>query len=360
VFINEKSAQGLQRIDFYPTIGDVGHIAFDQASADLFMSVTEVDGTHSIWRLTKKLEIKRVLVGNNKPGEVLLQFDSRGRLYVSFANPGNLWRSTDLGETWKMVVDGIDGAFWTITDDGHGTLWGALHSYNKALLYRSVDDGLSWEIETDFQKVFPEEAVTYREGDDRYKLRHLHGVSFIDGKLFVGVGDVARFTVMSADGGATWKKIWSEGFTSSAMLVNGSGLLLGPDRLQAHGVGLYDFATGKTSEVWNPKPYGYAGYTYSMLQMDGVYYAAFHNETNEVEEFIGKSGIIVSPDGQKWYPFLELDPVTHWARTDIFLAPGEKINGTVSLYGYVTLNGAVYMFEPPIGRWFELHHSFGG
>jgi len=358
VVINPRSRQGLRRIDFNPPIGDVFHLHYDHRSGYLFMATVETGGVRAIWRLSPEMEMKRVLLGNSRPGEIFLRADSQGTLYAGFADPGYLFRSSDLGDTWRLVADNIDGAFWALADDGHGTLWGALHAYNKAWLYRSTDHGNTWRVWKDFQQLYPEHAVTYREGDERFKLRHLHDVAFRDGKLFVGVGDVARFTVMSEDLGETWQEVWSEGFTAHVPLTDGSGLLLGPDRLNTHGIARYDFNSGNTEEVWSPIPYGYSGFTYSMMEMDGVYYAAFHTEANEVTEFSGKSGIIISPDGRGWYPFLELDPLTHWARTDIFMAPGRKLNGTFSQNGYITLNGVLYLFEPPIGRWFDVHQKF--
>jgi hypothetical protein len=359
VVIHPRSAQGLQRLDFNPPIGDVFNLYFDQQSDNLFLATIEPDQTRSVWRLSTDLKLARVLHSNSQQGEIFLQADSRGVLYVGFANPGQLFRSGDLGETWELVNDQIDGAFWAMADDGQGTLWGALHAYNKAWLYRSIDWGKTWQVWKDFQALYPQYAAPYRMGDDRFSLRHLHSVAYYNDTLFVGVGDVARFTVASRDNGVTWEQIWSEGFTAHAPLKFGGGLLLGPDRLQTHGIARYDFITNQTMEVWSPIPYGYAGYAYSMLEMDGIYYAAFHTETNEVTEFSGKSGIIVSPDGYKWYPFLELNPLTNWARTDIFMAPGARVNGAISLNGYITLNGALYKFEPPIGRWFEVHRAFG-
>ncbi|MFH1047118.1 MAG: hypothetical protein V1738_02345 [Patescibacteria group bacterium] len=352
VSIWPKSAQGLSRIEFNPSIGDIFHLHHDRLSGALFMAVVEPNGIKAIWRLGRDLSIKPVLRGNRMPGEIFLEADSNGVLYAGFSHPGDLYRSDDLGESWVRVADDIDGAFWSMADDGRGTLWGALHAYNKAWLYRSTDDGRSWIVWKDFQQIYSEHAVTYQDGDDRFALRHLHDVAHHEGKLFVGVGDVARFTVMSEDNGETWREVWSEGFTANVTLADRSGILLGPDRLQTHGIALYEFATGRTVEVWSPIPYGYSGYAYSMMEMNGVYYAAFHTETNEVEEFSGKSGIIVSPNGKDWYPFLELGAVTNWARTDIFMAPGKFLEG------YITLNGALYKFEPPIGRWFDVHKMF--
>lgn len=354
VVIGEKGAQRLQRVVFNPSIGDVHRLHYDRSWGVLLMAVVEPSGLRSIWRLDKDLKLTRVLSENGRPGEIFLEADSLGRVYAGFADPGTLYRSADLGQTWDLVADEIDGAFWTLADDGQGTVWGSLHAYNKAVLYRSTDDGLTWEAWQDFHEVFPEYATTYAEGDDRRSLRHLHAVDYRNGKLFVGVGDVTRFTVMSEDGGETWKQVWSEGFTASVPLADGSGLLLGPDRLQAHGVALYDFALGQTKEVWSPIPYDYAGYTYSLMQMDDIYYAAFHTETNEVDDFSGHSGIIVSPDGQTWYPFFTIEKLTNDARTDMFLATGEWYS-----YGHVSINGALYRFEPPLGRWFDVHTPFG-
>ncbi|MBN1585626.1 hypothetical protein JW899_04645 [Candidatus Uhrbacteria bacterium] len=354
VVVGEKMPHNLSRVDFSPTIGDIYRIHYDRPWNVLLMAVVEPSGLRSVWRLDRDLKLTRVLVENGRSGEIFLGSDSLGRVYAGFADPGTLYRTEDLGQTWKRVAEGIDGAFWAIADDGHGTLWGSLHAYNRAILYRSVDDGFTWEEWKDFQEVFPEYAKTYRSGDDRFELRHLHAVAYWKGRLFVGVGDVARFTVVSDDGGETWTRVWDEGFTASSVLADGSGLLLGPDRLQSHGVALYDPVANRTTEVWNPIPHGYAGYTYSIILMDGVYYAAFHTEANEVSEFSGHSGIIVSPDGRKWYPFLTFEKLTSTARTDMFLATGEQW-----VHGYLSLNGALYRFEPPFGRWFEMHEPFG-
>lgn len=353
VVIRPKNSLGLQRIDFNPPIGDIGRIYFDRVNRILLMAVTEADGLRSIWRLNEQdLTITRVLEENDRPGEVFLGGDGNGRVYVGFADPGTLYRSEDMGINWRKVMDGMDGTFWAIADDARGTLWGAQHAWNSAILYRSTDDGLTWQPWKDFQKLYPDAAKPYREGDDRFALRHLHSVAWFDGKLLVGTGDVARMTLMSADGGETWRQVWSEGYTAWAPLDNRSGLLLGPDRLQSHGIARLDLSNGRSVEVWSPIPYGYAGYTYSLMAMEGVYYAAFHTETNEVEAFAGRSGVILSPDGDSWYPFLEFDPLSNWARTDIFLAPGGPWSG------HITLNGALYLFEPPLGRWFEVHRPF--
>jgi hypothetical protein len=134
-------------------------------------------------------------------------------------------------------------------------------------------------------------------------------------------------------------------------MSGGNRYLLCPDRLRGPGIALYDIWAGTVKEVWNPKPYNYAGYCYSIVNVDGIYYAAFHTEANEVEEVVPRSGIIVSPDGEAWYPFLEWDPLSRHARTNIWLAsaPGRV---------YASLNGALYAFKPLTPEWFASRQPF--
>jgi hypothetical protein len=179
-------------------------------------------------------------------------------------------------------------------------------------------------------------------------MRHLHGVFYDQHlhQLVVGTGDVARFALMSPDDGKTWKRVWDEGFTSAIPMSGGFRWLLGPDQLHAHGLAVYDAASGTTQEVWSPIPYNYAGYVYSLLNVNGIYYAAIHTEANEVGEVVPKFGIIASPDGQTWYPFLEYGPLTNHARTNVWLA-------SAPTYVYASVNGVLYAFRPLDQAWFQ-------
>ncbi len=348
--IGPANAQGLRPVTFTQPVGDIVRIWYQVKYGNLFMAVVEPDGLRSVWILSDKGDLTRVLSENDRPGDIFLQADSRGRVYANFDDPGTLYR-TENGRDWQLVSSGLPGTFWTMADDGAGTLWATQHAENHAILYRSTDDGLRWQAWKNFQELFPEYAVTYAPGDDRFKLRHLHAVLWHDGMLYVGTGDVARFTFASKDDGSKWTKIWDEGFTAGTVTDDGQALLLGPDRLQAQGLVRYDIAAKKLTEVWNPVPYGYAGYTYSVFDQRGVYYAAFHTETNEVAAFKAKYGIIVSPDSLVWYPFIELGPVSSTARSDIFMAPtDDKI--------YVSLDGALYVMDPPDQKWFAGHQPF--
>ncbi len=343
---------GNQRVPGVSGAGDIHQLYFHTPSLTLFMAAIEPDGLRSIWKLTERGKAERVFAAGIGKGEISVFGDSRGRIYVQHDNPSRLYRSEDGLKTWRLVLKDY-GSFWQMADDGNGTVYGAVHDWNRAILYRSSDDGFSWEPWLNFQELFPEYADRYDPSDDRYRLRHLHGVVYDRNKdqLIVGAGDVARFTFMSSDGGKTWRKIWDEGFTAAAQMSGGFRWLLGPDQLHGHGIALYDAEKETVREVWNPIPYNYAGYSYSLLNVNGIYYAAFHTEANEVETVVPKFGVIVSPDGEKWYRFLEWGPLGNHARTTVWLASAPTIV-------YASINGALYAFRPLEPSWFADQQPF--
>lgn len=340
---------GRQRVPGTKGIGDVYRMYYDDPSANLYMSTVEHDGLRSIWRLDQQGGVERVFAANYQPGEIRIFGMSDGVIYVQHDNPSRMYRTDDQFATWQTVLSDF-GMFWGMAGDGQGTIYATLHDYNRAILYRSVDNGLTWEEWKDFQKIFPEDAVTYAEGDARFRLRHLHDIIYspTTDALIVGTGDVARYAIESRDGGETWKKVWHEGFTAHVPVKGVGRYLLGPDKLRGPGIALYDSKEGTVEEVWSPGAYNYAGYVYSMVNVDGIYYAAVHTESNEVEEVIPKFGVIVSPDAETWYPFLEYGPLTNHARTDIWLA-----SSPVAIYASV--NGVVYAFKPLTRDWFEFN-----
>ncbi len=342
---------GRQRVPLPENIGEIHQLYYDTAVLTLFMTVTEPDGARSVWRLPENGKAERVFTASVGKGEISIFADSKGFIFIQHDHPDRLYRSFDHLQTWQLVLQDY-GTFWSIADDGNDIRYATTHDWNKAVLYRSIDNGAHWKPWIDFQELFPQYAKTYREGDDRYFLRHLHGVVYDKNKqqLIVGTGDVARFALMSPDDGKTWRKVWDEGFTSAVSLP-GFRWLLGPDQLHGHGLAIYDATTQTTREVWNPIPYNYAGYTYSLLNVNGVYYAAFHTEANEVETVVPKFGIIVSPDAETWYPFLEWGPLGNHARTDIWLA-------SAPTYVYASLNGALYAFRPLDAEWFKTQTPF--
>lgn len=338
---------GRQRVPLPDAMGDVYQAYFHRPTLALFMAVVEPSGLRSIWRLNEHGVAERVFATNDLPGEIRIFGDSRGVIYVAHDNPARMYRTADAFKTWYKVFERA-GIFWQMADDGYGTVYGTLHGWNEAILYRSPDDGFTWEPWKNFQEIMPKDAVTYADGDGRFRLRHLHDiiVNQRDGSIVVGTGDVARYALISKDGGETWKKLWDEGFTAHAVVSGGNRYLLCPDQLNGHGIAMYDAAAGTVKEVWNPIPYKYAGYCYSVVNVGGTYYAALHTEANEEAEVIPKSGIIVSRDAQTWYPFLEWGPLGNHARTNIWLAEGPNVV-------YASVNGVLYAFRPLDQAWFS-------
>lgn len=347
------SSLGRQRVPLPAAISDIHQIYYHTPSLTLFMSVTEPDGRRSIWKLPEDGKAERVISAGDQTGEISIFSDSKGVIYFQYDYPARLYRSADGLKTWQLVLKDY-GSFWNITDDGAGNVYGGTHDTNKAVLYRSPNDGFDWEPIVDFQQLFPQYAKTYAVGDSRFLLRHLHGVIYDQHtqQLIVGTGDVARFAFMSPDQGKTWQKVWDEGFTSAIPMSGGFRWLLGPDQLHGHGLAIYDASTKSTVAVWNPIPFNYAGYVYSLLNVDGIYYAAIHTEANEVSTVVPKFGIIASPDGYTWYPFLEYGPLTNHARSNVWLA-------SAPTYVYASVNGALYAFRPLDQDWFKDKKSFG-
>ncbi|MBI4457952.1 hypothetical protein HY633_03240 [Candidatus Uhrbacteria bacterium] len=338
---------GNQRVPGTDAIGDVYQVYFHNPTQSLYMAVIEPDDMRSIWRLPENGKPVRVFAANQQRGEIRIMGDGKGVMYVQFNNPSRMYRTGDAFKTWHLVREGAD-MFWQIADDGKGNVYGTLHSFNQPILYRSPDDGFSWEPWIDFQKIFPEYAVQYAPDDQRFKLRHLHGVLYNDknDQLIVGTGDIARFTFASSDGGNSWRKVWDEGFTAATAMSGGNRYLLCPDRLRAAGIAIYDLWADTTTDVFRPAKYNFAGYCYSIINDNGIYYAAFHTEANETVSVVPKSGIVVSPDGVNWYPFLEWEPTTNHARTNIWLA-------SAPARIYASLNAALYAFKPLDRDWFE-------
>lgn len=337
---------GRQVVPGTDELGDVSQLYFSKKDQALYVTLVEVSGLRSVWRLDQYGAFKRVFADDIRPGEIRILGDGTGTMYVMLNDPDRIYRTDDNFGSWHLVMKDR-GIFWNVAADGKGNVYGALHSYNEPILYRSQDEGKTWEPWIDFRKVLPADAVTYAEGDDRNKLRHLHDVIYNDktDAIIVGTGDVARYTLRSDDNGVSWKKIWDEGFTAHAEVSGGNRYLLCPDKLRGPGIALYDAWKLTLKETFSPGDSGFAGYCYSIINVDGIYYASFHTEKNEVADLVPKSGIVVSPDAINWYSFLEWDPLTNAARTDIWLA-------SAPARVYASINGRLYAFSPLNKAWF--------
>ena len=339
------SAVGTLPVMSVADIGAIGAIAWHPGAKTLFMAVYEPDGGRAIWKLPPGGVPVKVLQADPGAANITVTIDDAGAVYAEWDSPPEILRSDDEGANWVQVLGGV-GTFWQIATGVGDVRYGTLHEDNQALLYRSLDGGYSWSAWMDFQKILPRDAVQYDPADPRFRLRHLHGVIVEKNAILVGTGDVARYTMASTDNGATWKQVWDEGFTASTATSEGDAVLLAPDQLHSHGIVKLDLTTLTPREVWNPIPYGWAGFCYSMLDVGGFYYAGLHTEPNSVDSLKPKYGVIVSPDGELWYPLLTLGPVSQTADSSLWLAKGD---GVV----YVSISGTLYTLPPIDASWFR-------
>jgi hypothetical protein len=330
----------ISKVEGVSELGKISNIHYYQPTESLFMSVIEPDGARCVWRRSKNGDLKKVFSVDDSlnPGDLTILSTQNNFLFVQHTNPDRVFRSSDNGESWTLIPNG-SGIFWDIAQDQTGNLFATSWAYNEAKLYQSRDNGVTWKLFKDFQVLFPEYAVQYDEKDPRFKLRHLHGVFLKDGAIYIGTGDVARFTFVSEDKGETWKQIWNEGFTAAVSSKEDNDILFGPDKLRSSGIALFDTQTQTLRETWHPKPNGYAGYTYSMTQVDGVYYVAIHTEANEISDYHPKYGLLASLDGERWYPLLEYGPVENTISSTMYVADG--INEI-----FLSVDGELYSFAP--------------
>jgi len=339
------SAAGTLPVEATSNLGSIGTIAWHSGAKTLFMAVYEPNNGRAIWKLPPDGVPVKVLQADPGTADITVTIDDTGAVYAEWDSPPEIVRSDDEGATWTQVLGGV-GTFWQIATGPGDVRYGTLHEDNQALLYRSLDGGLSWSAWMDFQKILPQDATRYDPFDHHFRLRHLHGVIIQKNTLLVGTGDVARYTMASTDTGQTWRQVWDEGFTASTATSEGDAVLLAPDQLNSHGIVKLDLATLTPREVWNPIPYGWAGFCYSMLDVGGFYYAGMHTEPNSVSSLKPKYGVIVSPDGERWYPLLTLGPVSQDADSSLWLAKGD---GDV----YVSISGELYTLPPIDASWFR-------
>lgn len=341
--ITEKSIlaeKQFTKIDLPQEIKSIFRIEYNTYSKKLLVVSMQSDESYGLWSYDKIYGFEQLfhVDGIFSDAHVFVMDD--GILYFNTGNPAKLYRSSDRGKTWQIVMENV-GIFWSMAEQ-ENTIYGTLWSHNEPYLYRSVDNGFTWELWKNFAEIFPEYAVPYANGDTRNKLRHLHDIVVFEDAIFVGAGDVWRPSLLSLDGGNTWRQIWDDGFTSHILDTNKNFLIMGGDMAHDRGIAVYNLnemsnASSTAKTVWRPKDAGEAwqGYIFSMIKLNGEYYAATHTETLRGEQ-IQRYGILKSTDGYTWEKFAEFE--TDTALTSLFLAT-DGTNMFVSRNGELFLLG---------------------
>lgn len=314
-------------------IKSVGRLATINNTTEkkVLLVVKETDNKIALWNYVNN-KFVRVLKPQNTKDEIDGFIHSIGPyLYFDINNPRTFYRSADNGKTWEIILPTKE-TFWSMALGENGLYYGTAWSWDSPWLYVSDENGKNWEVWKDFKKIFPEYTEQY-DNNGRSYLRHLHDVAIHGNNMLVGTGDLARFTLLSQDGGVSWKKIWNEGFTAHLFLPNDRILLAGDK--PSSPMAIYNFKTKKTSIAWSPSNIGWSGYIYSLLEKDNKYYLASHIE-NGVQL---KYGVMGSCDGLNWRVIWELQPNKSPDYNTAFLAdgPGKII--------YLSLNGKLYQLQ---------------
>ena len=320
-------------------LAKVDRLKYSRRYARLFLLAGQTDGQWAVWSFAAGQWQSRLAIKGSdyKTAQARLHLDSQDNLYVEVSQPHGFYRSADGGQTWQTISHGDDGLLWALADNGRGELYATAWSLNRPLLYKSADQGLTWQTWLDFNKFLPGED---KRSDQTYpynNLRHLHDVAAYQDKILVGTGDLARWTLMSADHGRSWRKVWNEGFTAHTFVKDTGQIILGGDRADRYGLALYDFgAAADATSTWDQSQVGWSSYIYSLIFQDGRYYAGVHNENGNRLKY----GVLVSCDGRRWSPLLTYEPAAD-RDTAVFLAESD-LNGF-----FLSLNGALSFVSRP-------------
>lgn len=326
------------KIDLPQEIKSIFRIEYNTYSKKLLIVSMQSDESYGLWSYDKIHGFEQLFHVDGIFSDAHVFVMDSGVMYFNTGNPAKLYRSVDSGKMWNVVMENV-GIFWSMAKQ-ENTIYGTLWSHNEPYIYRSIDNGLTWNLWKNFAEIFPEYAVRYSDTDSRNKLRHLHDIVVHTNALFVGAGDMWRPTLLSIDNGDTWKQIWDDGFTSHILDIDKNMLILGGDMAHDRGIAVYNLNeirnTSSTAQtVWRPEDTGEAwqGYIFSMVKLNGEYYAATHTETLRREQ-IQRYGILKSTDGYTWEKFAEFE--TDSALTSLHLATdGEDI--------FVSRSGELYL-----------------
>ncbi|XHH09583.1 MAG: WD40/YVTN/BNR-like repeat-containing protein [Candidatus Bathyarchaeia archaeon] len=239
-----------------------------------------------------------VEAGNPFGGLVWTLFiDSRDYIFVSAGGTGGLFRSTDGGASFTMVLKTngttTESFYAAMTEDNAGSLYAVTYTSGKAAPYllKSADGGTNWVKVGNFG-VF-----------------HFHNIKFNPYNQFlyliVGEGntpDAARI-LRSKDGGASWslvvKRNDNVGTVYLAMAFSGNYVYIGqdyPDRV-CNIQRFYDDGSNNqfdTQTVYTPPSDGYMPFITATNIGDSLVFA------NCAENAKGVSRVVASADGVNW------------------------------------------------------------
>ena len=175
-----------------------------------------------------------------------------GALLIATGNPYDptsergIWRTEDDGQTWtRVLVMRVGGpANWNWVTLGNSLFVSEYGKYsldgdgNARQIYRSDDDGRSWEL-------------VYDEPPQETRHCHLLLADPWGGCLYQYWGDADEQVIRSCDGGDTWEWI-HDYYQPIAGIAREEGIYTGHEGIGKPGVTRYERDTGLSKHVWSP------------------------------------------------------------------------------------------------------------
>jgi hypothetical protein len=266
--------------------------------------------------------------------KIFLNSDSRGNIYASVDGTGKLYRSSDAGQTWQLIITfpkfGVLEFFNQMADLENGTLVAGIYGINTPWLYRSDNWGVSFYLWVNFTEMFPQYGI-YSGTDLLFK--HIHSVVYdkVNQKLMVSIGDSLPRLVTSIDG-HTWTEEWWTPPISALPIEEKNIILFGDDWLSG-GIIRYDDLSKSYNYTWfgYSAGFGTAGIS-GLVYKNGVVYAVGRNDTAEVH----RQYIMASPDyGESWVTLFQ-------SSEGVYDFPQIAVVGD---YVYATSAQKLYRFE---------------
>jgi len=238
----------------------------------------------------------------------LYAFDSKIAVIANAGSPANILRTTDGGQTWKLVYknelkeaffDGID--FW---NDTEGIIYGD-PIQNRMLMLRTTDGGASW-------KELPgKNRPLLKEGEASFAASGTNIRCFDKEKAIIATGGFVSRLWISEDKGTSWKPLptpmlqgeSTTGIFSFAYLNSKTFFIAGGDYKKDTLAVKHIFYTEDGGKIWSVPAVPTRGYRECVEYL-----------TKNKLIAVGPKGIDISRDGGiTWTPFSD-EKLYHVAR----------------------------------------------
>ncbi len=272
--------------DLIPLEAD-GSVIYASVNSDLY---TSPDGSN--WTLIATLPNYIRSLHRCQSGTLLAAISPEGAAGLYRRGPGE--------QTFTQVLDFDEGvaAAWNYTEtpthlfvSEYGSTPNKFQP-NPRRIYRSADDGLTWE-------------VVY---DPEYRDSHNHVLSWdaYTGRLAqtTGDGDGTRLMITSDDNGQTWEVDRPDLYQPVSALARPEGVYWGLDGIDPAGVARQERGSGQWNLVLHvgrdspPRESEFDGNVFGLIEYQGLVLAPFANTT--VNDKYKPCAVYATADGEHW------------------------------------------------------------